>query len=715
VQFGSNFQPFVRKRDVKHNDDDLTREPETVKAYRDTWELGLHSYLTYLRDRFLLARDLLAPTGSIFVQINDDNLAIVQRALAEVFGDENFVVTFPFKKKGGQKGGLVDPVNDFVVWFAKDKSRTQERFSSLYERAPLDAEFVETFRYVELADGRELTLAEFERETNKGKRYYRDAPHRVLEEFPGSRIFKSENVTVGGQRKNQSVLFSYGGRDWDPALRRGRCWAHTARSDDGSPSGMDRLAAARRLFAGEDQLRFKGYWDDFGFKELSNWWDGIGGPSDPIYAVQTNEKVIQRCMLMTTRPGDLVLDPTCGSGTTAYVAEAWGRRWITIDTSRVPMALARQRLLSATFDYYELVEEKLGPAGGFVYRERKNKRGEHVGGIVPHITSTSIANDEPPEQVVMVDRPDKVSGVLRVSGPFCVEATIPGPVDFDGDGIDDSGTESDQGSFIDRMLEVLRRSPVIQVGGGKTVAVKNVRPPVKSLSLSAEGTIENGTGKPAAFVFGPESGAVSERLVFEAAREAHGKGYAHLYVIGFAIQPNARRLIEDCERVVGVLATYVQATPDLVMGDLLKTTRSSQIFSVCGLPDVELRRLPPNVAGGKPRYQVTLRGLDVFDPVEMKAEARAGNDVPCWMLDTDHNGLVFHGCQVFFPRTAAWDGLKKALKASHDDTVWRHLSGTESAPFAAGEHDQIAVKVIDDRGNELLVVKNLKDAVDAAD
>ncbi len=393
------------------------------------------------------------------------------------------------------------------------------------------------------------------------------------------------------------------------------------------------------------------------------------------------------------------------------MAEAWGRRWITIDTSRVPLALARQRLLTATFDYYDLTDAKLGPAGGFVYRERKNRRGENVGGIVPHITSTTIANDEPPEQVVMVDRPEKVSGIVRVSGPFCVEATIPGPVDFDGDGVDDSGSGEDHGSFIDRMLEVLRRAPVLQVGGGRPITVRNIRPPVKSLSLSAEGMVENGTGKPVAFVFGPENGAVSERLVFEAAKEAHGKSYTHLYVIGFAIQPNARRLIEECERVVGVPATYVQATPDVMMGDLLKTTRSSQIFSVCGMPEVAVRKVAPESPVDPTRFQVALLGLDVFDPVTMKVDHRKGDDVPCWMLDTDYNGLVFHGSQVFFPRTGAWEGLKKALKATHDESVWDHLAGTESAPFAAGEHGQIAVKVIDDRGNELLVVKSLEDAV----
>ncbi|MGH8773540.1 MAG: DNA methyltransferase, partial [Burkholderiales bacterium] len=338
-------------------------------------------------------------------------------------------------------------------------------------------------------------------------------------------------------------------------------------------------------------------------------------------------KVVARCMLMTTDPGDLVLDPTCGSGTTAYVAEQWGRRWITIDTSRVPLALARQRLLTATFPYYELKEEARGPAGGFVYKRKRNNRGEEVGGIVPHITLKSIANNEPPAEEVLVDRPEKDSRITRVTGPFCVEATIPTPVDWEGDGVEDSGVArivESHGSFVDRMLEVLRKSPVLQVGGGKKVTLKNLRMPAKTLTLSAEAIVDPSdaggainldeavqaadeknrnslpfSGRPVAIVFGPENGAISEKLVYEAAREAHAKSYSHLYVIGFAIQPHARETIEKCEAMVGIPATYVQATPDLMMGDLLKNMRSSQIFSVCGLPEVRIKKIPRKNGGSE--------------------------------------------------------------------------------------------------------------------
>jgi adenine-specific DNA-methyltransferase len=424
---------------------------------------------------------------------------------------------------------------------------------------------------------------------------------------------------------------------------------------------------------------------------------------------------------MSTEPGELVLDPTCGSGTTAYVAEQWGRRWITIDTSRVPLALARQRLLSATFPYYQLKDETRGPAGGFDYERKQNSKGEEVGGIVPHITLESIANEQPPMAEVLVDRPEKVSGVTRVSGPFCVEATIPTTIDYEeadsGGAAKSEAAESTESyaSFIERMIEVLRKSPVIQLGGNKPVKLKNVRPPAKTLVLSAEAIIENGNGngKSVAIVFGPENGAVSEKLVFEAAREARAKAYNHLYVIGFAIQPNARLLIDKAEETVGIAATYAQATPDLAMGDLLKNLRSSQIFSVCGMPDVALRRLPSpkgKGADGGVRYEVELLGLDVFDPETMEPHELKGDNVPAWFLDTDYNGLCFHVSQAFFPRTGAWDNLKKALRGAYDESVWDHLAGATSAPFEAGEHGQIAVKVIDDRGNELLVVKDLKEA-----
>jgi len=685
VKFGSNFQPFVRKRDVAHNDDDdLTREPEMVKAYRDTWELGLHSYLTYMRDRLLLARDLLTPSGSVFVQISDENLHHVRELMDEVFGAGNFVSVVTFAKTTGATSSRLPTVSDFLIWYGKDKPSLKYR--ELFEPQPAIESASERYVCVETAAGDviDLTVAQ-----KLGK-----VP------LPEGRVLRLRSTDSQGATPDSKNAVVFAGKPYYPPD--GRHWSVTA-------AGVQKAVDAGRCYAVGKTLRWKSYHDEFPFRPVNNNWSdmSVSGFNDArLYVVQTLPAVIERCVLMTTDPGDLVLDPTCGAGTTAHVAEQWGRRWITIDTSRVPLALARQRLLTATFDYYELKDPARGPAGGFVYERRKNRSGLDVGGIVGHIKLETLAKELPPKEEILVHRPEKDTKIVRVSGPFCVEATIPTPVDWDGDGQDDTGAEAAQeyGSFVERMIEVLRRSPVLQVGGGKAVTVEGVRAPAKSLSLSAEGLVGEFA---VAFVFGPENGAISEKLVNGALKEAGMKRYTHLYVVGFAIQPNARTLIESAEAVAGVPATYVQATPDLMMGDLLKNMRSSQIFSVCGLPEVKVHKAKAASADGAPRFQVELVGLDTFDPVTMKPDSRPGNDVPAWFLDTDYNELSFHVSQAFFPRTGAWGDLRKALKGDYDDSVWDHLAGTTSAPFEAGEHRQVAVKVIDDRGNELMVVAKL--------
>ena len=713
VKFGSNFQPFVRKHEVAHNDDDdLTREPEMVKAYRDTWELGLHSYLTYLRDRLLVARDLLTLTGSIFVQISDDNLHHVRELMDEVFGADNFVGIIAFKKTGGQSSATLPAVVDYIVWYAK--SADNVRYRQIFVDKVPGQEGATNYTWIEPPNGARRSLT-----ADEARTWNLPIGCRVFQPYP---LFSE-----GSSSRDQP--FEWKGQTFRPS--RNNHWKVTG-------DGLRRLAELNRLVAQGNTLRFVNYLSDYPVTPITNVWTDTqisGFAEDRLYVVQTLPKVIQRCMLMTTDPGDLVIDPTCGSGTTAMVAEQWGRRWITIDVSRVPLALARQRLLTGTFPYFELRDEKRGPVGGFTYQRKQNAKGEQIGGIVPHVTLKSVANCEPPDEEVLVDRPEEISKITRVSGPFTFEATIPTPVDWDGDGRDDSGDTRDYGSFVERMLETLRRSPILHVGGGKTVTLHNVRPPAKTLTLSAEALVdatapgqapsimdavnevEEKDGrmlplsrKPVAIVFGPENGAVSERLVYEAAREAHAKSYTYLYVIGFAIQPNARELIENSEAAVGVSATYIQATPDLIMGDLLKNMRSSQIFSVCGLPEIKLHAFKAEGPGEPKTYAVELLGLDVFDPATMAVEHRKGDDVPAWLLDTDYNNLCFHVSQAFFPRTAAWDSLKRSLRGIYDDAVWDHLAGTVSAPFEAGDHGQVAVKVIDDRGNELLVVKSLKEA-----
>ena len=690
VKFGSNFQPFVRKRDVGHNDDeDMTREPEMVKAYRDTWELGLHSYLTYMRDRMLLARDLLASTGSVFVQISDENVHHVREILDEVFGAENACSIIVFAKTTSASGNNLSSVCDYLLWYARDISLMKYR--QLY--LPRTGEGWVNYDYVRLPDGIHRRMTAEERND-----------WSLLPE--GSKVYRRDNLTSQRPANERDVrVFEFNGTRFTPG-------SGTFKTD---LAGLQRLAADERLESYGKTLSYRRFASDFPFLPLNNQWTDTqtgGYAEDRYYVVQTNTKVVQRCLLMTTDPGDLVLDPTCGSGTTAYVAEQWGRRWIAVDTSRVPLALARQRILTATHSYYQLKDEVRGPAGGFMYARKQNTRGEELGGVVPHVTLRSITNEEPPVEEVLVDRPEEDPRITRVTGPFCVEATIPTPVEWEGsDHVIGKQREESSSNFDDRMLDVLRRAPVVQVGGGNSITLKNVRRPAKTLSLSAEAVVTE--GEPAvAIVFGPENGAISEKVVHEALKEANLKGYSHLYFIGFAIQPTARELIEKSLTMGMLASTYVQATMDLMMGDLLKNMRSSQIFSVCGLPEVSLRRVKSKQADVAALYKVELLGLDVFDPSTMEVAHRSGDDVPAWFLDTDYNGLCFHVCQAFFPRTSAWDNLKKSLRGIYEESVWDHLASAASAPFEPGEHKQVAVKVIDDRGNELLVVRNLSEAVE---
>ena len=437
-------------------------------------------------------------------------------------------------------------------------------------------------------------------------------------------------------------------------------------------------------------------------------------------------------MLMATDPGDLVLDPTCGSGTTAYVAERWGRRWITCDTSRVPLALARQRLLTATFPFYELKDHRAGPQGGFVYNRKQNKKGEEIGGLVPHITLKSIANDDPPETEVLVDRPEVNKDVVRVSGPFVVEATIApaqtleepaeapaqqsmvdalSDADAANGGLPLSAQEpraptyADPATHIERMTQVLRQSKTLRLPGNKELVLAGIRRSNDGDVLHAEAT--DAQGQRIAVVFGPEDGAISSDIVFEAAREAYFLKFDQLFFFGFAIQAKARELVDDRAKL-RLPCTYVAVTPDVAMSDLLKTSRSSEIFSITGLPDVDVVATGTKNDDGAPLYQATLKGLDIFNPATMEQEAIEGTNLPAWMLDTDYNGMSFYATQVFFPKTQAWDNLQKSLKATFDPSVWEHLAGTTSEPFALGPKRRVAVKVIDERGNELMRVVEVK-------
>lgn len=403
ITFNSNFQWSTTSKTVTDGKaEHITREPEQVKAFRDTWRDGIHSYLTYLRDRLTVARDLLSETGSIFVQISDENLHRVRSLMDEVFGDRACVVTIPVKKKGNQKSGLMDPVNDYLLWYSRSvRHQNVTRFNPLFERREFDSETLRRFNRVAFPDGREFPLEEVpDPEEPAATKDYRSQPNLLQQEWPGSRLFyPGEQLTSGGERPNQSDPIEWEGETYK--LKPGLCWKTTTRTPDGTTPGMQRLKNARRLVAGKGHLNYKRFLDDFGYTELTNWWDGLGGAPNAIYVVQTNEEIVKRCILMTTGPGDLVLDPTCGSGTTAYVAEQWGRRWITIDTSRVALALARGRIMAARYPYYLLADSPEGQAKEGELQSKAPSNAPTHGNIrlgfvyerVPHITLGAIANN----------------------------------------------------------------------------------------------------------------------------------------------------------------------------------------------------------------------------------------------------------------------------------------------------------------------------------
>src|SRR5579885_3580943 len=355
IKYASNFQPRVDHRDVKDKGEDLTREPEQIKAYRDTWKLGIHSYLTYLRDRLLLCRELLSESGSIFVQINDENLHLVRCLLDEVFGRENFVTVVAFRKTGGQSAMVIPAITDYLLWYAKTRELLKSRPLFVF-KAVDESGAAEHYEYVELPDGelRRMTSSE------------RDNPRLLPEK---SRTYQPTSLQADTPSPSTTFAPVFQGKTFE------------AKSWKTNTEGFQRLIKAGRIFAFRATPRYIRYLEDFAVKILTNVWDDTMGEREMLYAVQTNTKVIERCILMTTDPGDLVFDPTCGSGTTAYCAEKWGRRWITCDTSRVALAIARQRLMTAKFDYYELREPERGPAGGFTYE------------TVPHITLESIAKN----------------------------------------------------------------------------------------------------------------------------------------------------------------------------------------------------------------------------------------------------------------------------------------------------------------------------------
>jgi adenine-specific DNA-methyltransferase len=759
IRYSSNFQPRVDRRDVKDKDEDLAHEPEQIKAYRDTWKLGIHSYLTYLRDRLLLARELLAESGSIFVQINDENLHIVRSLLDEIFSRENFIGVIPFRKKTGPLGGkFVQSICDYLLWYSRNKDQAEQKYKKLFIQRGVEGDTV--WAYVELPDGKRRRMSR--EEINN---------HTLLPS--GYRVFRSRALSPAGFNPDATFTVEFDGKIYQPPKRTGGAsWTTTH-------EGMNRLVMAERIIPIGTTLDYVYYHDDFPLTEMSNIWEETRGAVEKLYSVQTDTSIIERCILMTTDPGDLVLDITCGSGTTAYCAEKWGRRWITCDTSRVALAIARQRLMTARYDYYELLDSTRGPAGGFIYE------------TVPHITLESIAHNteidaiaekyqpqidralsdlnkalgknwkewEVPRELeiqnekfkiqnvkkahelfwslkrkkrkeidesiqryapqeTLYDRPHIKRGVVRVSGPFSVEA-IPVPAIEDPSQIpipqyEDVGADlvsarqgriSDRGGdYLTTMVNLLKQQGGVLFPGGKRMELQNLRLlNIGMLHAEAE-TKQNGKKGRVAISFGPQYGPVTATQTNEAIQTAKLNAYDALILAGFSFEAEAQAFIQKAGEVVkGMSIHFANIAPDVLVGDLLKTTRASQIFTVFGQPDVKLEKQKDGT------YIVELRGVDIYDPITGETHHSSGSDVAAWFLDTDYDGMTFHISQAFFPGDSdAWDKLQRALKAQIDPEAFEQMRGTHSFPFKSGEHKRIAVKVIDFRGNEVIRVLPLE-------
>ena len=600
IKYGSNFQPFVNKREVKDGSDkDLTTEPEMIRAFRDTWELGIHSYLSHLRDRLALCRELLNDSGSCFVQISDQNVHLVRCVMDEIFGENNFISEIAFRKTSNLTAEFLPTSSDFILWYAKN--RANAKFNRLFIPKTFQNMSSDSFGCAEFPDGtwRRLKKAE------------KDAPESLPKEW---RLFALSDLT--SSHYYESPPFEFEGKTFTP---KNRFWSTSIK-------GLENIAASKRLAVVGDTLRYKRYFDDFPVTVANNVWADTGTGTqteDRIYVVQTANKVAQRCILMSTDPGDLVLDPTCGSGTTAYVAEQWGRRWITCDSSRVALTLARQRLMTARFHYYKLQDESIGVRSGLVCK------------TVSRVTMKSIANKQPPETETLHDQPEVDASKARVTGPFTVEAVpspvVKGPDDFAvGDAPAVSAVSlSPPGSEESRMGGTARhaawcaelRASGLRGKGGRKMEIEDIGPYSADTDFLHARFMARETGESGFVSFGPEYSPLGSDQVRRALKEMEYQRPSRSLLVfaAFEFDPEASLTIDRVEwRGVSVLKAKM--SPDLQTGDLRRGRSGESSFWLMGRPDADLRRLDCGDDAGK--WVAEVHGFDYYDPVS--GEMRAG-------------------------------------------------------------------------------------------
>lgn len=693
IRFGSNWQNQIMKARMSHEskDSECSHEPEMVKAFRDTWELGIHSYLSYLRDRLILSRELLTQSGSVFVQISDDNVHLVRGILDEVFGSENFVSQIIYQKTtgAGSPGELtsIPATCDYILWYAKERDNLK------YRKIYTTKTFEENgkaggYSNLELRDGTRITLSEWEKQQDC-KFLYDKRPE-------GSRVFTMGNLTSqsGGEIGRFEIEFK--GKVYKPGSS---VWKTNRQ-------GIDRLIKLKRLEAyNGGMIRYVRYFDDFPYQILTNMWSdtssSLGG--EKLYVVQSALKPIQRCILMATDPGDLVLDPTCGSGTTAFVAEQWGRRWITMDTSRIALNIAKKRLTTAVYPYYELFDkEGKDIRQGFIYKK------------VPHITLKALANDLPFDEETLYDQPIEDKKRMRVAGPFTVETlqsyNIKSPEDME----ERTDEVEENRLFQERIFSHLMTSGIRNGRKEEQAKFRGVEA-LASPYLHAKGyyTDANGLERTVYFHIGPKFGTVSKQDVTMALQEfrpkAMNEGASWLVILGFSFEDN----INDKDYNLGTYTvSKVRMHDDLMQDGLLKKDKGAGAFITIGEPDIEL------VKDDDTHCHVELRGLDIYDPIKDDVQARSLDQIAYWEIDDRYDSSKFvvrgiHFCGGDKKEFDAWkkglqstssykvkNNAERTLKLIFNDDIWDELYTYRSEQLTYEPGRKVAIRVVSQFGEE---------------
>ena len=710
IRYGGNWQIMIGKPKMSHEskDNELSGEPEMIKAYRDTWELGIHSYLSYLRDRLVMARELLNETGSCFIQISDENVHLVRCVLDEVFGSENFMDQIIYKKTSGagSPGELLAPASvcDYIIWYAKNKE--QVKYRTLYVPKIFGEEGSSAYHDIETSDGRRMSIAEYTKLKGLDKFDYNSLTK-------GERVFTLDNLT--SQSGSDIGRFDIEFKGHVYKMKGDNVWKT-------NKTGIKNLISKNRIdVSNKGRLGYVRFFDDFPAQPLSNLWtDAVSSfMSDKVYVVQSNKKAVQRCLLMTTDPGDLVLDPTCGSGTTAYVAEQWGRRWITIDTSRVALNIAKKRLLSAVYPYYETFDKTDTPniRQGFVYKK------------VPHITLKSLAQNLPPEEETLYDQPEVDKKRIRVSGPFTVETLQSLDVLAPESVAERNDDQDEYMQFMDRIFDNLKSNGIRNGRKDQQVIMQSMEH-VDEPYLNAKGYYKDAKGDEHCvyFMVGPKFGTVSKHAVNEAIRafRNHLSESNWLCILGFSFGDEIDMAPEENKDYnFGTFqVSKVRMSDDLLQDGLIKKDKKAGSFIIIGEPDISL------VKDTDGRYHVEINGMDMYDPIHDDVKARSTADIAYWEMDDEYKGGLFkvrsiHFCGGDKKEFKAWrkgletidkDYVKKntkkkaefTLRLKFNDEIWDRLYDYKSEPIEYKQGRKIAVRVVSQFGEEATKILEMK-------